>query len=432
MPKVKLTTKAAEAARPPIPGMRLDLFDAALPGFGLRVGDASKTWFVFYRFGGKQKRHTLGRFPRLSLAEARKAATDALELVERGIDPAGTRQETKDRERAALDYQEATGYLPGSFGDLAATYVKQECSGLRRGTEIERIIDKDILPHWRDRPATDLRRRDLTGVLDPIIAVDKIQMAHKVREVIVRVINWAVDRGDLEANLLVSPSRGRRRSGILRREKRERVLSTDELRAVWRGCEDQTGPFPALVKVLILTGQRRGEVGGMRWAELDLKAGTWTIPAERYKTGIVHAVPLSGAVKSIIAAQGKLKTSDEYVFAARPDNHFNGYGKGKARLDAKIAEQREKDNLPSVDDWTLHDLRRTVRTGLSEMRISSDIAERVVGHVISGVQGVYDRHAYMDEKRDALERWAARVESIVNPPPPNVVPFQVDRVAGAG
>lgn len=414
MPKVKLTTKTVENAKSPVPGLQIDLFDASLPAFGLRVGERRKTWFIIYRHGGKQKRHTIGHYPAMQLGPAREAAGKALEMVERGEDPAAEKVSAKAAAAAAQAHKAATGFLPDSFGSLASIYIEQECPSLRRGSELERIIKREIQPAWKDRPAVDLRRRDLTTLIDPFIAAGHVQKAHKVREIVVRIVNWAVDRGDLEANLLVSPSRGRKRSGILRREKRDRVLSAEELAAVWAGCEAQSGPFPAIVKVLLLTGQRREEVGAMRWAELDMEAGLWTIPADRYKTGIVHVVPLTQPVKDIIASVSKL--SDEFVFATKKESHFSGYSKCKARLDSEVAAQRKKADLPEIDAWTLHDLRRTLRTGLSELKVGSDIAERVIGHVIGGVRGVYDRFAYLDEKRDALERWAERLTEIVGKP----------------
>ncbi|MGR0187224.1 tyrosine-type recombinase/integrase [Azospirillum aestuarii] len=429
MPKVKLTTKTVENAKTPVPGIQTDLFDASMPAFGLRVGERRKTWFIIYRHCGKQKRHTLGHFPTMQLGQAREAAGKALQMVERGEDPAAEKVSAKAAAAAAQDHKTATGFLPDSFGSLASIYIEQECPSLRRGTELERIINREVQPAWKDRPATDLRRRDLTALLDPMIAAGHIQKAHKVREVIVRIVNWAVDRGDLEANLLVSPSRGRKRSGILRREKRDRVLSAEDLAAVWAGCDSLSGPFPSIVRVLLLTGQRREEVGAMRWAEVDLKAGLWTIPADRYKTGIVHVVPLTDPVKKIIQSQHRV--SDDFVFATQKDSHFSGYSKCKARLDAKVAAKRSKAELPDIDGWTLHDLRRTLRTGLSELKIGSDIAERVIGHVIGGVRGVYDRFAYLDEKRDALERWANKVHSIVTPPPAsNVIQLHPTRSAG--
>ncbi|WP_448187905.1 tyrosine-type recombinase/integrase [Azospirillum sp. sgz301742] len=424
MPKVKLTQKAVENAKPPQPGQRLELFDVTLPGFGLRVGDANKTWFVFYRFGGKQKRHTLGHFPDLSLSKARELAGDALDAVRDGTDPAAEKQKVKETARKALEHKATTGYLPGSFGQLATLYIEQECGALRRGKEIERIIRREMLEAWKDRPAEELRRRDLTALLDPIINAGQVQKALKLRTIIVRIINWAVDRGDLEANLLASASKGRKKAGALRVTKRDRVLSADELRDVWQACNELSGPFPAIVKTLILTGQRRTEVGGMKWTELDLEAKLWTIPADRYKTMTLHVVPLSPAAVNVIESVSKV--SDEFVFATNKDTHFSGFSKCKERLDKKVAELRKKAEAPTMPPWTLHDLRRTVRTGLSGLRVGSDIAERVIGHVIRGVEGVYDRHAYLEEKREALDLWAARVLAIVNPPPGNVVQLRPD------
>ncbi|MGF7178472.1 tyrosine-type recombinase/integrase [Azospirillum doebereinerae] len=411
MPKVKLTAKAVENAKPPAPGQRLELFDASMPGFGLRIGDSNKSWFVFYRFDGKQKRLTLGHFPALDLGKAREKAAEALRQVETGTDPAAAKQAAKDKAQAAKEHKALTGYASGSFGALATLYIKQECPALRRGGEVEAMINRAILPTWKDQVAADLRRKDLVALLDPIIAAGQVQKAHKVREIVIRVVNWSVDRGDLEANLLASQSRGRKRSGVLQRHNRDRVLNPDELRDIWLACDDLIGPFPALVKVLILTGQRRDEVSGMQRLELDLDAGMWTIPSERYKTGVAHVVPLVQAACDIIASQPKV--SDKFVFTTVPDSGFSGYSWAKKVLDKKVRARRATEGLEDLRPWTLHDLRRTLRTGLSELRIGSDIAERVIGHTIGGVKGVYDRHAYVDEKRDALERWAARVSEII-------------------
>ncbi|QCO05423.1 tyrosine-type recombinase/integrase [Azospirillum argentinense] len=408
MPKVKLNAKVVENARTPVPGVQLDLFDASLPAFGLRVGDRRKTWFVIYRFGGKQKRLTLGHYPALSLGDARIAAGKALDAVDAGRDPAA------ERETSAKPVIPSDGFLPGSFGALANLYITQACPHLRRGDEVEASITNNIVSVWRDKPVAELRRRDLTALIDPIVASGMRAKAHKVREQALCVMNWAVDRGDIEANLIASPSRGRRRVDPLRYQPRDRVLAPDELTDIWHACDELKGPLPYIVKILMLTGQRRDEVSGMRRAELDLEAGLWTIPSDRYKTGIAHIVPITPAVKDLL---GKAPSaSKEFVFATIPDSAFCGYSYGKKTLDRKIAERRTKAGLPEMPRWTFHDLRRTLRTGLSELRINSDVAERVLGHVIGGVVGIYDRHAYLDEKRDALERWAVRVAEIVGRP----------------
>jgi integrase len=389
--------------------------DLAVPGLGVRVRPSgSPVYVVMRRLAGeaKPRRVTLGRVGDISLADAREKAREATAALRRGVDVnAEKRRETIARkaERARVRQIEAeTGYAPGTFGETAGRYIAQECASLRRGAEVAAIIRARLLPRWGDRPIDEMRRRDLAELLDPIIAEGKLQAAHKVREVALRVLNWAADRGDIEINYLASASRGRKRAGILRRSRRDRVLGDDEIRSIWGAC-DLVRPFGAIVRLALLLGQRRDEIAGMEWAELDLDAGLWVIPAGRYKTGIEHAVPLPASAVALIRSLPR--TCDRYVFSTRPGTRFSGYSKGKAALD-RWAE---------IDGWRLHDARRTVRTGLAALRIDPDTAERVLGHVIGGVRGVYDRHAYLDEKRDALERWAAHLAGIINPPPKNVI-----------
>jgi integrase len=193
---------------------------------------------------------------------------------------------------------------------------------------------------------------------------------------------------------------------------RDRVLSDDELRQLWPAL-DNAGKFGEVLKLLLLTGQRRSEVTGMAWAEIE-PDGTWTIPGERYKTGKVHSVPLSAAALDIIGRQPR---TSEYVFRSRWGGPFRNYSKTKIDLDRTVP-------LPH---WTLHDLRRTARTLMARAGVRPDIAERVVGHAQGGVLGVYDRHSYEAEKRDALEKLTAMIERILNPPGENVVPLEARR-----
>lgn len=390
--------------------------DLATPGFGIRVrATGAASYVVMKRMPGESKptRVTLGRVGTLTLAEARERAREATTAVRQGVDVNAEKRREQiarkaERQRARI-VEEDTGFRPDTFGETVIRYMRQECTALRRGAEIEAIIRRHLLPLWGERTLDGLRRRDLTAALDPLVAAGKTQAAHKLREVAIRIVNWAVDRGDIEVNYLASASRGRKRSGILRRSRRDRVLTDDEIRAVWLACDDVGHPFGALVRLLLLTGQRKTEVAGIEWAELDLKAGIWTIPPDRYKTGIEHAVPLPAPVVDLIHAVPRI--CNRYVLSTRPGTHFSGYNKAKARLD----------ELSGVNDWRLHDLRRTVRTGLAGLKVEPDIAERVVGHVIGGVRGVYDRHRYIDEKRDALERWAQHLGGIVHPEPGKVV-----------
>ena len=211
------------------------------------------------------------------------------------------------------------------------------------------------------------------------------------------------------------------------RTRRERVLTDDEIRAVWNAALSTPYPFGPLVRLTMMLGQRREEIAGATWSEIDLAAATWIIPKERYKTGAEHVVPLPRQAVGLLKEVSKLCPKPEgadaahFVFSTRPGSRFQGFTKCKERLDT----------LSETSDWTIHDLRRTLRTGLSALRVDPDIAERVVGHVIGGVRGIYDRHSFFEEKRRALQRWADRLATIVKQKPvsngdaktSNVAPF---------
>jgi integrase len=198
---------------------------------------------------------------------------------------------------------------------------------------------------------------------------------------------------------------------------RDRTLSDEEIRDVWKALDGISQPFPRLVRTLLLTGQRRDEVSRMRWEEID--NDTWIIPGERYKTKVASAVPLTSVVRALLDVSAK----KDFIFSTTGGKKpFSGFSKAKAALDEKIKEMRQKDGRDAMPAWVLHDLRRTARSLMSRASVPSDIAERVLGHVIPGVRGVYDRHSYDAQKRDALERLSSLLNQILNPAP-NVVSF---------
>lgn len=189
---------------------------------------------------------------------------------------------------------------------------------------------------------------------------------------------------------------------------------------------DEAGTFGALVKTLLLTAQRRDEVAHMSRKEIG-EDGIWTIPAERYKTKRPNHVPLSKAALAVIEAQPKTQGC-EYVFPSRAETPFSGFGKSKAALDkAVLAAMQERAKVEPIPNWTLHDLRRTAKTLMARAGVRPDISERVLGHVIAGVEGTYDRHSYADEKREALEKLAIMIERILSPLPSNVQPLSERR-----
>jgi integrase len=390
--------------------------DLQVPGLGVRVRPSgAASYVVMKRLPGQTKptRITLGRVGDLTLQDAREKARDAIAATRQGVRV----NAEKRRERTIARQVEAeTGYQPGSFGESAERYIRSECKVLARGADVAAIIRRHLLPPWGERPLDELRRRDLTALLDPIVESGRTQSAHKLREVAIRIVNWAIDRGDIELNFLATASRGRRRAGILRRTRRDRVLSDDEIRAIWQACDHVGWPFRDFVRLALMLGQRREEIAAMEWTELDLKRQLWVIPAERYKTRVEHAVPLPASAVELICSMPRL--CDRFVFSTAPGTHFSGFSKLKARLD----------ELSGVSGWRIHDLRRTMRTNLAGLRVDPDTAERVLGHVIGGVRGVYDRYAYLDEKREALDRWAARLRGIVDPSPENVIELRAASV----
>jgi integrase len=203
--------------------------------------------------------------------------------------------------------------------------------------------------------------------------------------------------------------RGMRRKAPM---KRDRVLTDDEIRAIWAEAE-KPRQFGTIVRLALLTAQRRERLASMAWQ--DIKGDVWTVPAEARSKGTGGALKLPAAALAIIEAQPQIE-GNPYVFAGRTrDSHFDGFSKAKAAFDAA---------LPEMPGWTIHDLRRTARSLMARAGVRPDIAERVMGHVIAGVEGVYDRHRYDDEKADALARLAALIERILNPPAENVVSLE--------
>ena len=245
-------------------------------------------------------------------------------------------------------------------------------------------------------------------------------MADRTRAYIRKAFSWYAERDD-QFNLTAAFVSVEPRANPKQRT-RTRVLSDEEIRAVWPELRE-AGTFGALIKTLLLTAQRRDEVAHMRYSEIGAD-GIWTIPAERYKTKRPNHVPLSKTATAIIDAQPKIDDCD-FVFASSARTRFTDFARNKARLDEAVfaaIDRRAKKGakVEPVPNWTLHDLRRTAKTLMVRAGVRPDISERVLGHVIGGVEGTYDRHSYADEKRDALEKLAAIIERILEPLPPAV------------
>lgn len=400
MPSKNLTEEAVKKLKPPPQGKQLDYFDKGMPGLVLRMNyGGRKTWRALYyvkrtgkdgKLRTEPRTHPLGLYPILSLKEAREAARRFLADPQKGLVEADT----------------------GSFGQVTESFLRRhvEKEGLRSQYEIKRCLTKYILPSWEHRAFRELKRSDVTALLDQIEDKHGARQADLCLAIIRKLMNWYSSRNDDYVSPVVRSMN--RYKPADRRGKR--ILDDDEIRALWALTED--GTFGALARMLLLTGQRRDKVATMRHE--DIVDGEWRIPKEKREKGNAEQLRLPQIALDIIAKQPRLY-NNPYVFAVSGGKgHFNSFQQRKDELDAKL-----KETLPNMPPWVLHDLRRTARSLLSRAGVLPHVAERVLGHVIKGVEGIYDRHAYDQEKADALLKLANLIERIVNPTE-NVVPFE--------
>jgi integrase len=433
--KVELTPKRLDNLSPAPKGQRYELADALIKGLRVRVGDeavergryqgkaASISFVLLARFppSTAPTRRTLGRYERgqlddgeatvgrgsLTLEAARNLAADWKATIRRGLDPAA-------EARKELATAEAVPE-PETFERVAERFMTQHVkrNKLRSEGEIKRIIDKYFSPKWKAREFTSIRRRDVAELLDEIEERAPVQ-ADRVLAVLSKLCSWYQARDEDYVSPIV---RGMRRTRPAERA-RDRMLSDDEIRLIWKAA-GEAGTFGAFVKLALLSAQRRGKVLGLRWADIG-RDGVWTIAAEAREKSNAERLKLPAMALEIIKAQPE-REDNEFVFAGRAEGPINGMTKDKVRLEAAITKANEGEPIPH---WTIHDLRRTAKSLMARAGVRPDISERVLGHAIGGVQGIYDRHQYDREKAEALRKLAALVGRIVNPPKGNVVPLR--------
>lgn len=393
-----LNVRTVESLKPT--KKRQEIPDGLLPGLYLQVEPTgSRSWTVRYRHGGRSRKYTIGRYPAIDLKGARELAAKALRAVAEGRDPA---HERKLLRSAGAD----------TFASVAALFLERHGRGYRKRTleNTTSLLDKHVLPRWGALPLAQIRRRDVIALLDEIADGGAPVSANRVLAAVRKMFAWAITRDIVDA----SPCVGVSRPHVERA--RDRVLTDDELRDVWLASERLGGPFAALVQLLILTGQRRGEVAGMRWGEIDLGSAkpAWRLPGERTKNRRAHEVPLSRAAVALLEALPR--TGDEFVLTARSGTPIAGFSKFKRELDALLPVD--------MHAWRLHDIRRTVATGLARIGIGLPVIERLLNHTsgsFAGVVGVYQKHSFADEQRIALDAWAAHIERLVSGEPASTV-----------
>jgi integrase len=346
-----------------------------------------KSYAVRYRFAGKTRKLTLPGG--ITLAAARREAANAIYSVEQNVDPAVARVQQKQAQRLAD---------ADTFAAIAAEYFRREGGRLRSIKRRQQTIDRLVVPVIGNRPIGAIKRSEIVRLLDQVEENNGPSMADDVLAFVRKIMNWHATRSDEFRSPVV---RGMSRTKPQERA-RTRILSDDELRLVLRTAASQSGAFPALIQFLLFTAARRDEARNMTWAEL--KGTDWTLPAARNKTKVDLIRPLSDAAQNILRQIPRID-GGTFVFSNTGRRPFSGLSRAKKKFD----------KLANVYGWTLHDLRRTARSLMSRAGVNSDHAERCLGHVIGGVRGVYDRHAYHAEKRDAYAALAGLVHRAINP-----------------
>ncbi|HEY1888252.1 MAG TPA: site-specific integrase [Roseiarcus sp.] len=388
-------------------------FDEEQSGLGVRVMHGAKkgnmggkSYLAQYSYAGQKRRVPLGACSAITLAAARDAVKVILGDVAKGRDPAAERKEAKRKAKVeALTLDDLIGQWDKlHLADKRPNYAAAATSALRRA----------FAKHLSD-PAVKLGRDTVVRILDGLAQDDKAAMASATARYGSALFGWAARRGSLSANpfehVPTAPA-----------VRRDRVLSDDEIRLVWAATEEP-GAFNAIVRALLLTGQRREEVSALTWAEIDEVISGWTLSGARTKNGKPHLVPLSEQMRALLRAQPRREGTD-LVFPGEK-GVFSGWSKSKARLDQDIAARLRKNaeeqgldpsEVRTLDGWTLHDLRRTVATGLQKLGVRLEVTEAILNHVAgsrAGIVGVYQRHDWADEKRAALTAWGAHVEAIL-------------------
>jgi integrase len=328
--------------------------------------------------------------------------------VAKGADPGSDKQAGREK----VEKAKAAG--KNTVNAVLDLFIKMHVEKkLRSAKTVKRCFEVYVRPRIGSKSIYGLKRRDIVELLDAIEDADKAVTADRVLAYLRKCFNWYAARDDEFLPPIVKDMARTKPAD----HARDRMLADDEIRSLWQALEspESPEPFRNIVRVLLLSAQRRDEIGLMRAEEID--GDTLIIPGERYKTGKENAVPLTAAARKWLPER---KTG--FVFSTTNGKKaFSGYSKAKRQLDVAIAEQRKAAKLKPMPEWRLHDLRRTARSLMSRAGVPSDIAEMVLGHKLSGVRGIYDRHSYAAEKREALDKLAGLIALILDPPTANVV-----------
>lgn len=389
----RLTDTGIANLNPPEEG-RVEIWDTIVPGLGVRVGKRRKMFVVMIRLSGRVRRLTIGAFPGLGVSEARARAREIIEQAQNGIDVVA-----RGRAVAAHEAKVRENTVASTIKQYIDKYAKRR---QRSWLQTKQVLQKYLVKPYGERALSDLTRTDILRVLDDIEAQGYTTAANRTLALAKTYFRWCIERG------LIDQSPAAHIRPPSKEVSRDRVLTETELRRVWVAAVDAGYPYGDIVRLLMLTAQRRNEVASMRWDELDLESRVWTISASRNKSARLHAVPLSPTVVEVLCGFERV---GPLVFPASNElageNGFSGWSRAKRRLDL----------ASNVKEWRLHDLRPTAATGMARAGFPPYVVERVLNHTTSSagpLASVYQRYEYGKEKTAALLNWDREVLSIVN------------------
>ncbi|MGO8463208.1 tyrosine-type recombinase/integrase [Rhizobium leguminosarum] len=432
MPRENLTDKRLQALKAAPKGERYDISDGITPGLAVRVTDkGTKTFVLVARFPGSSNptRRAIGEYGAVTLESARETARKWLQLITRGIDPKA--EEQKEREAEARKRE-------NTFERVTLDYLADIPTRKRNrhAAQDEKEIRRELLDPKRNKflrkPIPEVTDADIAELIGAIRDRPAPGMAYNVWGHVKAIFSWAMWPERRQGyGLTVNPTQHLQPKHFkLAKTVSTRVLTDDEIRAYWAAADATPYPLGPFYKMLLLTGQRKAEVAEAEWPEFaGANRALWTVPEERFKSGQSHIVPIADDVQAILDSLPRYKgeKTGKFLFSTTLGSKpINGFSRAKEALDtAMLAELRKVDPDAELPEWVFHDIRRTVRTRLSGLRVNSDVAEMVIGHGKTGLRRVYDQYEFEPEMREALQRWAAALKQIVAPTgPENVVTFE--------
>jgi integrase len=402
----------------PRPKKRREIPDGRVAGLYLvHQASGAMSWALRYRFDGASRKLTIGRCPPITIAAARRRATEALGDIAGGKDPAAAKQASKAKAKAEREAD--SDHIERVIALFVERHLRPRTRSWRRA---ERLLVNEVASRWRGKRLSLVTRAHVHDLLDEIIDRGSPIQANRVFSQFRAMCRWAVGRGIIER----SPTEGL--TAPSPETRRERVLSDDEIKLAMKSFSIAGWPFGAVGQLLVLTGQRRNEVARMRWDEVDFAGRLWKLPGSRSKNKRDHEVPLSDAALRILDGVPRIGESG-FVFSVRGGAPISGFSKFKGQIDRAIVEMMREEaagrgadpqKVRPPEHWTLHDLRRTTATGLQKLGVRLEVTEAILNHISgsrAGITGIYQRHTWSEEKRSAVTLWAEHVAAILHGEP---------------